>query len=131
MSEIGDENLYDAIITPGGLPGSTNLRDHERVIAFITSFFDKPNKVIASICASPIVLGRAGIGAQITGTCYPGFEEEAGFKEYRQEAVVMDKNVLTSMGPGTAFRLALKLVEVLVGEQKARELNEQTMIKYS
>lgn len=131
LSDIKDEAIYDAIITPGGLPGSTNLRDDARVIEIFRSFFDKPDKVIASICASPMVLGKAGIGSQITGTCYPGFEEEAGFKQYKKEAVVMDKNVLTSMGPGTAFRLALKLTEVLVGEQKAQELYEQTMIKYS
>lgn len=131
LSEVENAEIYDAIITPGGLPGSTNLRDHKGVIDIFQRFFDKPNKVIASICASPIVLGKAGIGPQITGTCYPGFEQEAAFKDYKKEGVVLDKNVLTSMGPGTAFQLALKLTEVLVGEQKAQELYEQTMIKYS
>lgn len=38
------------------------------------------------------------------------------------ESYVVDGQLLTSRGPGTAFVFALKLSELLVGAEKAREV---------
>ncbi len=131
LSDVQDFNAYDALITPGGMPGSAYLRDNPIVTQAIRSFYNKDGKLIASICASPIVLEKAGITSELIGTCYPGFENKVGFKEYRKQAVVIDKNVYTSIGPGTAFCMALKLTEALAGKDKAQALYEQTMLQYS
>ena len=58
---------YDAVgvIIPGGMPGATNLRDDIRVIDLIKKF-NQEKKMIAAICAGPIVLGKAGI----LNTCF-------------------------------------------------------------
>lgn len=128
LSDLKDTNSYDAFIVPGGMPGAKHLRDDERVTRIFASFFDKPGKILATICAAPIVLGKAGIGPKIMGTCYPGFETEAGFKEYKKQAVVVDKNVFTSMGPGTAFCLALHLAAALVGDETAERLKEGMLL---
>lgn len=130
-SGIRDANAYDVILIPGGIPGATNLRDNEFVIDTVKAFYEKAGKWIASICAAPIVLGRAGIASGIAGTCYPGYESQVGYRSYAKEAVVCDKNVITSMGPGTAFDLALKLVERLLGADKAKSLYDGTLLAYS
>ena len=51
---------YDGIVIPGGLPGATNLRDDARVIEIVQQF-NQEHKLIAAICAGPIVLAKAGI----------------------------------------------------------------------
>lgn len=125
-----DSSVYDAAITPGGLPGASNLRDHEKVIEVFKDFYGKEGKLLGCICASPIVLEKAGIAAEIIGTCYPGFEGEVGFKEYKEAIVYMDKNVITSRGPATSIYFALKLVEELVGGAVAQGLKEGTMLSF-
>ena len=42
------------------LPGATNLRDDARVIEIVQQF-NQEHKLIAAICAGPIVLAKAGI----------------------------------------------------------------------
>lgn len=128
IDEIKSFDEYDMLITPGGLPGSTNLRDDDRVIAAFKGFFDKPGKYLANICASGIVLDRAGIAQQIKGTCYPGFKDQIAYKEYVDEMVVMDKNVITSQGPATAIYFALKLVELLMGKAVADQIHSDTLL---
>lgn len=41
-----------------------------------------------------------------------------------ETAVVVDDNIITSQGVGTAIDFALKLIEVLDGEEKAKEIAE-------
>lgn len=131
LRDVKNPDIYDILITPGGMPGATNLRNNERVVEMIASFFDREGRFIASICAAPIILAKAGITTALSGTCYPGFEAKAAFKQYKQEAVVMDRNVITSMGPATAFRLALKVVEVLLGKEASERIAEDTLVKYA
>lgn len=131
LKDVNNADSYDILITPGGMPGATNLRNNETVVELISSFFDREGKYIASICAAPMVLGKAGITTELSGTCYPGFEAKAGFKNYLKEAVVVDKNVITSMGPGTAFLLALKIVEVLMGKAASDKIAEDTLLAHA
>ncbi|MDO4711073.1 MAG: DJ-1/PfpI family protein [Peptostreptococcaceae bacterium] len=128
IDEVKDLEQYDMLITPGGLPGSTNLRDDDRVIEAFKKFYDRSDKYLANICASGIVLDRAGIAQQIKGTCYPGFKSEIAYKEYVDEMVVMDKNVVTSQGPATAIYFALKLVELLKGKAVADRIHSDTLL---
>ena len=128
INDVKDFGEYDILITPGGLPGSTNLRDDDRVIKAFQSFFGKQDKYLANICASGIVLDKAGIAQQIAGTCYPGFKSEIAYKEYRDEMVVMDNNVITSQGPATAIYFALKIVEVLCGKMQAEQIHSDTLL---
>lgn len=130
LNDIVDITIYDLVYTPGGMPGATNLRDNERVIETLRAFFDKDGKYVVAMCAAPICLERADIAEHIAGTCYPGFENQVGYKEYKKQAVVMDKNVITSMGPGTAVSLAIKVVEVLVAEETAKQLYDDTMLAF-
>lgn len=41
---------------------------------------------------------------------------------YKEDDVVVDGNVITSRGPGTAFKFALKLVDLMISKEKAAEV---------
>ena len=118
---------YDAIITPGGIPGSTMLAENKTVLSYLQSFYED-NKLVASICASPLALEAAGLAAKIKGTCYPGFETQIQFKEYSEDIVVKDGNVITSRGPATAPYFALAIIEALEGKEKADKIRNGTLI---
>lgn len=111
--KIFDESMeYDLVVLPGGMPGAANLRDDERVIRFIKNQ-NKSQKLIGAICAAPIVLGRADLTEDRDITSYPGYEDELPNCNYLEDAVVVDKNIITSRGPATAMEFSYKLLEKL------------------
>jgi protein deglycase len=124
-----DEGSVTAIVLPGGLPGTTNLRDDERVIRMLQRLGSE-GKLTAAICAAPMVLGAAGLlGDGREYTCYPGLASELAQWGPRSESrVVSSGTVLTSQGPGTAIDFALALVETLAGTQRAREVGEAMLV---
>jgi 4-methyl-5(b-hydroxyethyl)-thiazole monophosphate biosynthesis len=113
---------YDGIVLPGGMPGAANLGRSVSLIEMIKKLFYK-GKLVAAICASPIILAKAGLLDNKKATIYPGMEKELPYP--RGEKVVVDGNVITSQGPGTAMEFALKIVEKLLGLKKALELKEK------
>lgn len=120
----------DAVVLPGGMPGTLNLGAHEGVKRQITAFAAE-GKLVAAICAAPSVLGQNEILKGKKAVCYPGFEEELSGAEVVFDEVVQDKNIITSRGMGTAIPFALKLTEYLVAEQKAEEMAEAIIYKQS
>lgn len=62
-------------------------------------------------------------------TSYPGFEEKMTMAEYVYEPVVQDGQVITSRGMGTAIDFSLKLIEILEGEAKAKEISDSIIYK--
>jgi 4-methyl-5(b-hydroxyethyl)-thiazole monophosphate biosynthesis len=49
-------------------------------------------------------------------------------KEAVEQRVVVDGNLVTSRGPGTALEFALKLVEMLYDKQKAAEIGAHMLV---
>lgn len=128
IDSIDDLDSYDGAIVPGGMPGATNLRDDEKVID-ILSKMNKANKLVAAICAGPIVLKRAGIIGDKKVTSYPGFEEELKGGIYIEEPVVRDGNIITSRGPAFAVDFAIEIISYLLGDQRAEELKGDILYK--
>ncbi|MCR4944756.1 MAG: DJ-1/PfpI family protein [Clostridium sp.] len=110
-----DINEYDLIVFPGGMPGATNLKEDKKVLETVKKF-NKEGKLIAAICAAPIVLAAAGIVENKNITSYPGFEEELKGCNYKEENVVIDGNIITSRGPATAMEFGYELLKVLGNE---------------
>lgn len=124
-----DEDMdYDLVVIPGGMPGATNLRDDEKVIKLVKKQ-NKEGKLIGAICAGPIVFGRAGLTEGRNMTSYPGFEDELPNCEYLEEAVVVDKNIITSRGPATAMAFAYKLLEALGYEHEVEGISSGMLYK--
>lgn len=123
MSEITADN-YDALILPGG-PGYKSLANSQAVINLVKDF-DKKKKIVAAICAAPVVLAKAGILETRIATIYPGMENQ--IPKPRDAKVVVDGNVVTSKSPGTAVEFALKLAEILAGKERARRVKEDLVL---
>lgn len=83
-----------------------------------------PTALIAAICAAPCALAAHSIALGKRLTSYPAMKTKLTDKyEYvDDEIVVLDGQLITSRGPGTAFVFALRLVELLVGKPKAQEV---------
>ncbi|MDU6876758.1 DJ-1 family glyoxalase III [Clostridium tepidum] len=103
---------YSALVIPGGMPGATNLRDNNKVINLVKEF-NKDKKLIAAICAGPIVLSKANIIKGKEVTSYPGFENDLKEGIYKKDLVVQDENIITSRGPSLAINFAFKILENL------------------
>lgn len=107
---------YDIIVLPGGMPGSANLRDNIKVNQVVEDFYNK-GKIIAAICAAPIVLGKLGIVNGKDVTCYPGFENQLGCCNYKKELVVVDGNIITGRGPAAAVPFAFEILKYISPEK--------------
>jgi 4-methyl-5(b-hydroxyethyl)-thiazole monophosphate biosynthesis len=120
---------FGAIICPGGSPGFKNLRENARVIK-IVQMAHAQNKIVAAICAAPTVLSDAGVIRGKMCTIYPGMENElmkGGGKLREGDLVVVDENVVTSMGPATAIVFTLKLAEMLVEKKVVEEITKNLL----
>lgn len=124
LEEINPDD-YDGLYIPGGTKGAESLRDNEKVIEIIKKF-DKENKLIAAICAGPIVLDRAGVLKNKRATSFPTVKNELeNVGSYvDDEIVVTDGNITTARGAAVTNYLALRLVEIIKGKD-AKE-----MVKY-
>ena len=120
-------DLYDAVICPGGLPGATNLRDNDKVITIIKEANSK-GKLIAAICAAPIVLDMAGV-LDVNYTAYPTVDEGIKSGKYQADKkVVLDKNIITSAGPSTAINFAVEIVRYLLDDNSANTIKDELLI---
>lgn len=125
---ILDEDIhsYDAIVLPGGMPGSLNLKGNLRVIELVKEFYAN-GKLVSAICAAPIVLEEAGIISGKNVTSYPGFCDKLGNCIYKEEEVVTDLNIITSRGPATALAFAYEILNKL-GEKEKSEAIKESML---
>lgn len=121
LEEVRTEE-FDLIAVPGGSKGVENLANHPRMLPLLGEFVAR-GKHVAAICAAPSLLASAGLicGKQVTS--HPSVKPQvAPASLYSEERVVTDGKIITSRGAGTAMEFALKLVEILAGQEKVREL---------
>jgi len=118
----------DMIVLPGGMPGTTNLEDHEELKALLQKF-NEEKKMIGAICAAPMILGHLNILKGIKAVCYPGMEKELLGADVKKKAVVVEDNIITSRGAGTAIDFALTIVKCLDGKDKADKLAKDIVYK--
>jgi len=110
---------YDVIVIPGG-PGIKEIRAEPRVIEYIRRQSEE-GRLIAAICAAPTVLLDAGL---LKGRRYTAhFSVADELPAIMDDApVVIDGNIVTSRGAGTALDFGLTLVELLESESLADEV---------
>ena len=105
---------FDALVLPGG-PQVKAMRADGRAAALAREFAET-GRLVAAICAAPLVLADAGLlaGRRFTAHDSVGAELPAALGE---EKVVEDGLILTSRGAGTALEFGLALVARLMGEE--------------
>ncbi|CAD7703639.1 unnamed protein product [Ostreobium quekettii] len=113
---------YDLIALPGGMPGAERLRDSE-VLAKLLGEQASRKGLYAAICASPAVVFQSqNLLNGRKATSHPAFVDRLADQSSAASRVVVDGNLTTSRGPGTAFEFALSLVQQLFGEEKMKEV---------
>ena len=123
---IGDFSLSDAdaIVLPGGGTGTENLSANSAVREEIERM-NNEGKLIAAICAAPMVFGRMGILQGKRATCYPGCEGDLKGAEYTASDVEIDGNIMTACGPGVSFDFGFAIVENFCGAEKVSLIRSQ------
>lgn len=120
---------FDVIILPGGLGGSNLLAADQRVGRLLREQ-QNSEKLIAAICAAPIALKSHGIGLGKQITSHPSKSEELkSLYNYCEDRVVVDGQVITSRGPGTAFEFGLAIVDNLLGNEKVQQIIGPMILK--
>ena len=117
-----DFNSIEAVVLPGGMPGTLNLQSCKTVIDAIEFAVDN-KKTIGAICAAPIILGGLGLLDGKEATCYPGFEDRLLGSHILNEKVVKDGIFITSKGAGTVKEFA----ECFIQHLKNKEIAEKVI----
>ncbi len=102
----------EAVILPGGMPGTLNLEKNEKVISAVESAA-KSSAVVGAICAAPSILGKMGLLKGRNATCYPGFEEYLLGAEVTHDSVCISDNFVTANGAGSVFDFAFALADMV------------------
>lgn len=116
--------IFDALLIPGG-PGVNELRKDGRA-ARLAAAYHKAGAWIAAICAAPTVLLDAGLLVERKFTAHFSVRNE--LPQALDERVVIDCNMITSRGAGTALDFGLALVEALTSTQKKAEVSASIML---
>jgi len=121
------ENLnpadFDAIVFIGG-PGCLQYLDNENSYKVARETVEQ-NKVLGSICVSPVILAKAGVLKGKRATVWSSPLDKGPVKIlkengaiYEDENVVVDGKIITGNGPEAAEEFGEKLVEVLTPATK-------------
>ncbi|MBM6863881.1 DJ-1/PfpI family protein [Bacteroides caecigallinarum] len=122
IGEIKKEDV-EMIILPGGLPGATNLDASSALDEIIMDAAAK-GKLMAAICAAPMVYGKRGLLKGKKATCYPGFDKYLDGAEYTANLVEIQDNFILGKGPAAAAPFGFAILERLAGQDKAEEVKK-------
>jgi 4-methyl-5(b-hydroxyethyl)-thiazole monophosphate biosynthesis len=114
---------FDACILPGGLPGVEHLDANQRLKDTIIRH-NEDGKLIAAICAAPMVLGNMGLLKGKNATCYPGYEKYLDGAIISDKPVVVDGNLITAKSVAHTLNFGLAIVEYLRGKERADSVRE-------
>lgn len=120
--EIIPESV-DAMVLPGGLPGTLNLENSPAVRKLLDHCAGS-GKIVGAICAAPSILAHRGLLNGWEATAFPDFQKDLaeGGAKLSESYVCRDGNFITARGMGVATQFGLKLAEVLVSPEKAAKI---------
>ena len=118
---------FDALFIPGGLYSPDALWTNDPAKKFVSDFFEQKKPVFA-ICHGPQVLISANLvnGREVTG--YKAIQQDlknAG-ATVRDEAVVVDRGLVTSRSPDDLGQFNAKIVEEICEGQHKGQLESVT-----
>ena len=122
---IEDLNVddFDALAIPGGFEGNGFFEDaYSEEFLNVIRQFDAQNKIISSICVAALSIGKSGVlnGRKATTYNLGGVRQkqlaEMGVHVIPNKSIVVDRNIITSYNPSTAFDVAFDLLERLTSK---------------
>lgn len=124
-----EDKEADAYILPGGMPGALTLAGHESLHGLLLEA-NRQGKLVAAICAAPMVLGKLGLLKAKEATCYPGLESELKGAKLSDQPVVLDGNILTAKGVGYAFDFGYGILKALTDAEEVKQLKAKMLYPY-
>jgi protease I len=116
---IEEVNLseFDAVVFIGG-PGCLQNLDNENSYKIIKETVEQ-DKILGSICISPIILAKAGVLTGKKATVWSSLLDKSAVKIlkdngaiYEDENVVVDGKLVTGNGPGAAEEFSYNIVSL-------------------
>lgn len=114
---------YEFLIIPGGRAVMNDLKNRREVDEII-NHFARENKLVASICAAPYLVGRLGYFDGGTYTCFPGCNEGIEKGKLVNKGVVVYKNFITSKAMGYSVDFSLAIIEYLLGKDVRKQIDK-------
>jgi protease I len=124
-----DASDFDAVVIPGGF-APEGMRRHKPMIEFVRKVHDQ-GALVAAICHAGWILASAGIAKDRDVTCVALIKDDvihAGGK-YVDQAVVRDKNIITSRLPSDLPVFCKEIVNYL--QESPRIRNSGKVLKPS
>jgi len=124
---------WDAVILPGGMPGSANLAASAEAGTLLREM-SAAGKWICAICAAPAVaLAPQGLLSGRKFTCYPGMEEKVPDGKWTEGRVVIDENpgeggIITSRSAGCAGSFAIAIISKLLSEAEGLTIAQSVLL---
>lgn len=120
---------YDFLIIPGGKAVFETHLSSSITKEVIDNFYNK-QKMIATICAAPSILGQYNLLKNLPFTCYPTCEEKVINGKYlEEENVVVANNLITAKAAGATFDFAYEIIKYLKGEEVAKKVIDSVYYK--
>nr|WP_319998076.1 DJ-1/PfpI family protein [uncultured Draconibacterium sp.] len=122
-------NEFDALAIPGGFEVYDFYNDaySDKFLDLIREFRAN-DKIIASICAGALPLGKSGILRGKNGTTYRSTVRREALKNFGvnvlDQPIVIDDNMITSWNPSTAAGVAFLLLEMLTTQENAEKVKQ-------
>lgn len=113
----------EAVVLPGGMPGTLHLEQSEVVQKAIDTAVQRKLPLCA-ICAAPSILGHKGLLDGKRAVCFPGFEKDLTGAKIETDPVVEDGGIITARGAGVAMAFALRIAAALTSPEKAAEIGD-------
>lgn len=136
IPEIHIEDLnvdeFDAVAIPGGFEEAGFYEDaYSEVFLDVIRKFDRQDKIIASICVGSLPIGKSGVLHNRNATTY-NLNNQIRQKQLQEfcvnvikdKDIVVDKNIITSYNPSTAFPVAFKLLEMLTSKENTNKVKK-------
>lgn len=118
VSEIKTTD-FDAVVFVGGMGCLENI-DNEDSYKIIREAISE-DRVLASICISPVILAKAGALASKTATVWTSFTDKSPAEilkkkgaKYQDEPIIVDGNIITANGPEVAEKFGEKIIAQLI-----------------
>lgn len=132
ISEVNIDE-FDALAIPGGFEEAGFYEDaYSEDFLNIIREFDRAGKIIVSICVGALPIGKSGILVGRNATTYNLLNgkrqiqlSEFGVNVLGDEPIVVDKNIITSYNPSTAFDVAFNLLELLTSKENCVNVKKQ------
>ncbi|MBQ9244332.1 MAG: DJ-1/PfpI family protein [Proteobacteria bacterium] len=113
LLSAADVSEMTALALPGGMRGVENMLSSDALMSLVPRFSDR---VVAAVCAAPLVLDACGMLEGHRFTAHPCVHGRLRATGLDPVPAVLDGNIVTGRSAGCAMDWSLALVRCLLGE---------------